>query len=171
MVHGGSEGSTALLREVLLIVELTVEVGRVLDSRGRRDEEQLAVDVVLEDVPGGTGLIGLSKTLSLETTGAGVCSEELSGGWDTGTALLDRTSADCDSVDGLEEGLGHTQCDEANRAQELAELVDGEDAVADEVGLCGGKVGEDETGAIAEDDSVAQVDGLEVLGLSGGGRD
>lgn len=171
VVHGGGEGSTALLREMLLIVELTVEVGRVLDSRGWRDKEQLAVDVVLQDVPSGAGLIGLSKTLGLETTGSGIGTEELSGGWHTGTSLLDRAGADCDAVDSFEERLGHAQCDETDGAQELAELIDGEDTVTDEVGLCGGKVGEDETRAIAEDDSVAEVDGLEVLGLSGSGRD
>lgn len=171
VVHGGREGGAALLGEVLLVVELAVEVGRVLDARRRRDEEQLAVDVVLEDVPGGTGLVGLSETLGLEAAGAGVRPEELGTGGGAGATLLDGAGADGDAVDGLEEGLGHALRDEADGAEELAELVDGEDAVADEVGLCGGEVGEDEAGAIAEDDALAQVDGLEVLGLSRGGRD
>lgn len=57
--------------------------------------------------------------------------------------------------------------DEADRTGILAQLIDGEHTVASEIGLGGGKVGEYETGAIAEDDTLAEMDGLEVLGFTG----
>jgi hypothetical protein len=53
----------------------------------------------------------------------------------------------------------------------LAHLIDREDAVADEVGVGAGELGKDETGAIAEDEVVGEVDRLEVLRLAGRGRD
>lgn len=156
-----------------LVVHFAVKGVCVLtDAAGRRrDEEQLARDVVLEDVPRGAGLVGLTQALGLEAAGAGVGAEELGGRGHAGAALLAGARLDVDAVDGLEERLRHALRDEPDGARELAELVNGQDAVAHEVGLCRGEVGEHETGAVAEDHAVAEVDGLEVLRLAGRRRD
>jgi hypothetical protein len=75
------------------------------------------------------------------------------------------------TIDSLKERLGNSLSYKTNGAQELTKLVDGKDTVADKVGFGGGKVREDETRTIAEDNIWAEVDGLEVLGLSWCRRD
>jgi hypothetical protein len=72
-----------------------------------------------------------------------------------------------DAVDSLEECLRDPAGDESSRAAVLAQLVDGQNAVANEFGLGAGEVGEDETRAIAEDNPITQVDGLEMFRLAG----
>lgn len=171
LVESRRKRSATLLGQVHLVVKISVEVDGIFDSGRRRHEQQLTSDVVLEDVTSGARLIRLAEALGLETTSTGVGSEKLRGGRDTSTSLFSSACSDLDTVDGLEERLGHALSDETNRALELAELIDGQNAVADKVGLCGGKVGENETGAITEDNTLAEVDGLEMLRLTGCRRD
>ena len=106
-----------------------------------------------------------------ETTSARVCNEHFLAGGDTRTALLERTSNDLDTVKLLEVPLGYSLRNERTGAGVLALLVDGQDTVADKLGFGGGKVGEHETGAIAESDFVGVVESLEVLGFTGGSGD
>lgn len=147
---------TAVLGQMGHVVELGVELGAVdAAARRRLAVEELAVDVVLEDVTDRTRLVGLAETLRHVTAVTGIGVEKLVGGGDTGAAFLERPGLDLDTVHGLEEGLRDTAGDEGGRAGVLAQLVNGEDTVADELGLGVGKVGEDETGTIAKQDIVA----------------
>jgi len=156
---------------VEFIVELAVEGLGVFDAGRRAHEKQLAVHVVLEDVTRRAGLVRLTETLGVESTCHGVRAQELRGCGNTGASLLERSRLDVDAVHGLEETLRDPQRDEPDGARVLAHLVDGQDAVADEVGFREGEVGEYETGAVAQDDALAEVDGLEVLRLTRCGRD
>jgi hypothetical protein len=70
------------------------------------------------------------------------------------------------TIDCLKERLRDSLSDEAHGSLELAKLVDGENTVTNKISLGGSKVGEDKTRTIAEDDTFAEVNGLEVLGLS-----
>ena len=169
-VYGGYERGAALLGEVELVVEVHVEGLGVDAGLGRGlHVEKLAVDIVLEDVPRSAGLVGLTETLGVEATCGGVRPEQLLGCGHTRSAFLERSGLDADAVRRLQEVAGDAERHETDGTRELAHLVDGEDAIADEVGLCGGEVGEDETGTVAEDHAVGEVDGLEVLGLARGG--
>lgn len=162
----------AVLGQVGHVVQLGVELGAVNAAvRGRLAVEELAVDVVLQDVTDRTGLIGLTETLGHVATVTGVSVEKLVGGGNAGTAFLERPGLDLDTVDGLEEGLGNAAGNNGGGAGVFAHLIDGKDTVADELGLGVGEVGEDETGTIAKENVFAEVDGLEMLCLAGSGRD
>ena len=157
------------------VVELAVEVVRVYGwvRRRRLTEQELALDVVLEDPSGGSALIGLTETLCGETSGTSVRAQDFLTCGPTSTTLLDRAGLDLHTIHSLEESLRDTLCDKSTRAGVLAKLVNGQHTVTDELCFCVCEVGEHETWAIAEDDLVGKVNGLEVLGLTrrGGDRD
>ena len=162
----------AVLGQMGNVVELGVELGAVnAAARRRLAVEELAVDVVLEDVTDRTRLIGLTETLGHVATVTGIGVEKLVGSGNAGAAFLERPGLDLDTVDGLKEGLGNAAGDDGGGAGVLAHLINGQDTVADELGLGVGEVGEDETGTIAKEDVVAEVDGLEMLRLAGSGGD
>lgn len=85
--------------------------------------------------------------------------------------VLDRADLNPDGVGALKDGPWNAPTDELHRSRVLLHLVDGQDAVADELGLGRRELGEDETRAVAERDLGREVERLEVLGLSRGGRD
>lgn len=101
----------------------------------------------------------------------GVGGEELGGGGNSASAFADGEGDDLETVHAFEDGLGDAVGEESDGTGVFAHLVDGKDAVAHEVGLGRRELGEDESRAIAQEDVGGEADGLEVLGLSGGGRD
>ena len=98
---------------------------------------------------------------------SGIRPEELLARWFSGTAFLNRSSMNVDTVDGFKVWLGNSLRYEGGRASELAQLVDREDTVADKFRLGVGEIREDETWAIAQENSIAQVNSLEMLRLAG----
>ncbi|KND93664.1 hypothetical protein TOPH_01828 [Tolypocladium ophioglossoides CBS 100239] len=165
------EGYSSLLGKVTLVVELIVERICFLDARWRVDEEELAVDIVLQDKSRSSRLIRLTQTLCAEASGSGIGTKKLRSRGNARAAFFQRPRLDLDAVDGFQEALWDSLRHKSDGARELSHLVDWQNAVADQVGLCKRKVGEDETRAIAEDDVVAQMNGLKVLRLARSRRD
>lgn len=97
--------------------------------------------------------------------------EELGGGRVARAALVLGEDVDPQAVRALEDLLRDAPRDELDRARELAQLVDREDAVAHELGLGARELREDETRAVAQEDILAEADRLEVLGLARRRRD
>ncbi|KAH9830066.1 hypothetical protein Tdes44962_MAKER09090 [Teratosphaeria destructans] len=172
-VGGGGELGLAFGVEVVNGVEIAVEVvgvgGGGVGGWWRVAEEEFALDVVFEDLADGAAFIGLSDALGVVPSSSGVGPQHLLAGGDARAAFLDGADVDLHAVDGFQERARDPLRDQRRRTGVLAELVDGEDAGADELGFGGGEVGEDETGTVAQDDAVGEVDGLEVLGLAWGG--
>ena len=172
--HGlrrGNKCVSPLLREVEPAVQFAIERLGILHAGGRMDEEQLAVDVVLQDVAGRPGLIRLAQALREVSSGRGVCAQQFLGRGDASATLLNGAGLDVNAVDGLQEVLRNSLGNQPHRTGVLSHLVNGQHAVADQVSLGEGEVGEHQTRAITQDDVLAEMYGLEVLGLSGCGRD
>lgn len=165
-LRSGNETGTAALGQMRFIIQLGVEFLLVLDTWGRVDEEELSVDVVFEDISGCPRLIWLTKTLGLEASSSSVSAQQLLSGRNTSASFFNRSSQDLDAVNSFQEWLRNSLSDQTYGSGVLAHLVDGQHALSDEIGLCGGEVGEYETRAIAQDDPLTEVDGLEVLGFS-----
>jgi hypothetical protein len=68
----------------------------------------------------------------------------------TVSPLFALSHPDAQTVGGLNDVARKPLNNQANRANILSQLVDGQDTVADQIRLGGGKLGEDETGAVAE---------------------
>lgn len=162
-VHSRSKSSTALLWEMVFIIEFHVELLGIGVPGRRRHIEQLAIYIVLQDVPRRSRYIRLTKTLRLETSGSGISAEELLRRGNASTTLLNRPRVDMNTVDGLKEALGDSLGDESNRSGALSHLVNGQNTVADQISFRSSEVREDETGTVTEDYTLAQVDSLEVL--------
>ena len=114
-------------------------------------------------------LQGLARRRRGGRTGVG--RQELGGGRDSASAFADGESDDSKTVHALENVLRDAVRDEGDGSSVFPHLVDRKNTVADEVGLGRGELGEDESGAIAEEDVGGEADGLEVLRLAGRGRD
>ena len=104
-----------------------------------------------------------------ERTGEG--GEELGRCWVARAALALGQDVDSETIRPLEHLLRDPPHDELDRPSELAQLVDRQDAVAHELGLGAGELGEDETRAVAQEDVLREADRLEVLGLARRRRD
>ncbi|RUO95793.1 hypothetical protein BC936DRAFT_143212 [Jimgerdemannia flammicorona] len=87
------------------------------------------------------------------------------------TAFFLRPSPDLKPINSPQHLLGYPLGDKCGGSRKFSQLIDGEDTVADHVGLRGGEGGEDQARAIAEDEGGSEVDCLEVLGLAWGGGD
>ena len=156
------------MRLVKQLVIKLMDIIRWVRRRGLAEQE-FPVDVVLEDISRRSRLIRFTKTRLIEPTGTGIRHEEFFRSGKSRSAFLVGTHFNLDSVDGLQEILRDAAGNETSRTCEFTELIDREDTVTDQLCLCGCKVWEDETRAIAENDGGGEVDGLEVLGFSGGG--
>lgn len=136
---------------MVIVVEVSVELKRI-DGRvcgWRVAEEEFPVDVVFQDVASGAGLVRVSSTGLGEASGLCICEEEFLTGWDTGATLLGGSCVDLDAIYLLQERLWDALRHERCRPGEFAQLVYGQDAVANELGFGGGEVGEDKAWAIA----------------------
>ena len=105
-------------------------------------EEDFALDVVLEDVACGSGLIWLTETLCGETSGNGVGAEDFVRGQNAGSTFFDWSGMDLHSVEGLEERLWDAACNKTGGTSVLAELVDRQYTSTYEFGFGCCKVGE-----------------------------
>lgn len=168
-LRGGDEGGSSLFRKVVFAVEFAVEGSGVVDAGWRVDKQKLAVDVVLEDVARGSRNVGLTQALGSESSSSGIRAQELLGRGHASASLLQGPCLDVNAVNGFQEWFGHSLSDESHGAVEFSHLVNGQNAVADQVRLGEGEIGENKTRTIAENDIVAEVNGLEVLRLAWGG--
>lgn len=154
-----------------MAVEFAVEGPGVVDTRRGVDEEEFTVDVVLENVARGPGNVGLAQALGAESSSSGISTEELLCGGHACASFFQSSHLDVNAVDGFQKWPGHALGDEAYGSVEFSHLVNGQHSVADQVRLGEGEVWENKSWTIAENDVVAEVDGLEMLGLARGGRD
>jgi hypothetical protein len=81
-------------------------------------------------------------------------------------ALIHIPSLHANAISGFQNGLRDTLDQKRDRSGVFPELVDRQHSVTYEIRLRGRELRENETGTIAEDD-VWEVDGLEMLGLTG----
>ena len=87
------------------------------------------------------------------------------------SAVFLRLDVYADTISPFQDLPRYSLAQQVGRRRVLSHLVDGQDSVNDHVRLGVGKLGEDETGAVAQGDLVRQVECLEMLGLSRGRRD
>jgi len=97
------------------------------------------VDIVLQDITGGTGLIGVTLTGLGETTSDGIGNQELFSSGHSITTFLLAQHCDLDTINSLQNHLGDTLCHQSDRSSELSELINGQDTITDHVALSGGE--------------------------------
>lgn len=101
----------------------------------------------------------------------GITSQELARGGLSTSTFTNRKSHNSQPVHSLQNVLRNSLGDESDRTGMLSHLINREHTVTDEVRLGRRELGEDKTGAIAEEDIGGEADRLEVLRLSGSRRD
>ena len=76
---------------------------------------------------------------------------------------------DLHAVECFKEWLWYSRSNKSSWSSELSELVDRKNTIANKLRFRRREVGEHKTGTIAQENLVAEMNSLEVLGLSWGG--